>query len=265
MKKTKILLVDDDPDFGAATRSVLEQAGYDVFLTPTGKEGLEHARKDRPAVIVLDVMLPDINGFSVCRELKDDPDCVSIPIILLTSVSAQPGGYTENIAKEHKADMYISKPVDSSKLLDAIRRLLAKSGSQEKEKRQKARILVVDDDPDLLESAKQVLVAHGYEVLTAKDGEEGLAKARFESPDLILLDVIMPGKDGYTVCYELRKSAQTRPIPIIMLTAIGQQLSRPEYGMDIAIDHLADDYISKPFDTQTFLKKIEKHLTFYGG
>jgi DNA-binding response OmpR family regulator len=143
--------------------------------------------------------------------------------------------------------------------------MLARISPPEKVKGKKAKILVVDDDADLLESAKQVLVAHGYDVILAKDGEEGLAKARFEYPDLILLDVIMPGKDGYSVCYELRKSAQTRPIPIIMLTAIGQQLARPEYGMDIAIDHLADDYISKPFDTQTLLKKLEKHLTFYSG
>jgi len=99
-------------------------------------------------------------------------------------------------------------------------------------------------------------------VITAKDGDEGIQKARIENPDLIFLDVIMPGKDGYTVCYELRKNPQTRPIPIIMLTAIGQQLSKPEYAVDIAIDHLADDFIDKPVETQTLLKKIEKHLLF---
>lgn len=99
-------------------------------------------------------------------------------------------------------------------------------------------------------------------MIAAKDGDEGIAKARYENPDLILLDVIMPGKDGYTTCYELRENYRTRPIPIIILTAIGQQFSRPEYGVDIAIDHLADDYIDKPVETETLLKKIEKHLMF---
>jgi len=264
MKKTKILLVDDDPDFVTATKLVLEKAGYEVIHADTGKAGLQSARQDKPWLIILDVMLPDINGFSVCRELKDDSDCVAIPIVLLTSVSAQTGGYAENIAKEHKADLYIAKPVDSSKLLEAVNALLARRPAI-KEKRTKAKILLVDDDPDMVEATKQILNAHNYDVITAKDGEEGIAKARYENPDLILLDVIMPGKDGYTVSYELRKNAQTRPIPIIMLTAIGQQLTRPEYGMDIAIDHLADDYINKPVDTQTLLKKIEKHLAFYSG
>ena len=126
------------------------------------------------------------------------------------------------------------------------------------------RVLLVDDDPDFLDATKQILIAHRYDVITAKDGEEGIAKAKYENPDLIVLDVIMPGKDGYTVCYELRKIEQTRPIPIIMLTAVGQQLSKPEYAVDIAIDHLADDFIDKPVDTQVLIKKIEKHLRFSG-
>jgi len=124
------------------------------------------------------------------------------------------------------------------------------------------KILLVDDDPDFLEATRQILVAHKYNVITAKDGEEGIAKAKYENPNLIILDVIMPGQDGYSVCYELRKYPQTRPIPIIMLTAIGQQLSKPEYGVEIAIDHLADDYIDKPVDMQTLLSKVEKHLLF---
>ncbi len=263
MKKSKILIIDDDPDFNTATRIMLEDAGYEVAIALTGREGLDSMRKARPDLIILDVMLPDINGFSVCREIKDDPNSSTIPVILLTSVSAKPGGYAENIAREHKADSFLEKPVDRTKLLQAVNTLLVPSPV--KEKRGRAKILLVDDDPDMVEATKQILQANNFEVITAKDGEEGLVKARYENPDLILLDVIMPGKDGYTVCYELRKSGQTRSIPIIMLTAIGQQLSRPEYGMDIAIDHLADDYIAKPFDTPTLLKKIEKHLTFYSG
>jgi DNA-binding response OmpR family regulator len=103
-------------------------------------------------------------------------------------------------------------------------------------------------------------VANRYEVVTAENGEDGIAKAKYESPDLIILDVIMPGKDGYSVCHELRKIDQTRPIPVIMLTAVGQQLSKPEYAVDMAIDHQADDFIDKPVDSQTLIRKVEKHL-----
>lgn len=265
MKKTRILFVEDDPDFASANKSVLEQAGYEVIVATTGKDGLEMARREKPDLIILDVMLPDINGFSVCRELKDDPKYSVIPIVLLTAVGVPRGAYTENIAKEHKADAFLTKPMERAKMIETIGNLLSKTMPAAKEEMTRPKILLIDDDPDFLDATKQILIANRYDVITATNGEEGIAKAKYENPDLIILDVIMPGKDGYTVCYELRKLSQTRPIPIIMLTAIGQQLAKPEYGMDIAIDHLADDYIDKPVETQTLLKKIEKHLTFYSG
>lgn len=265
MKKTKILFIDDDLDFSEASKIILEQAGYEAILAQDGKKGLASVKKESPDLIILDIMLPDINGFSVCRGLKEDPNYSSIPIILLGDIGASPDSYVKNIAKEHKADCYLPKPVDSKKMLEAINDLLARTKPKPREERARVKILLVDDDPDFLEATRQILVANKYEVVTAKDGDEGIAKAKYESPDLILLDVIMPGKDGFTVCYELRKIAQTRPIPIVILTALGQQLTKPEYAVDIAIDHLADDYINKPVDTPTLLKKIEKHLMFIRG
>ncbi len=183
-------------------------------------------------------------------------------MILFTAIGTKTGGYPENIGKQHKADAYIEKPANPNLLLEKVNFLLTTARPKPKTEGERPKILLVDDDPDFLEATKQILLANRFEVITAKDGEEGIQKAKIESPDLIFLDVIMPGKDGYTVCYELRKNPQTRPIPIIMLTAIGQQLSKPEYAVDIAIDHLADDFIDKPVDTQTLLKKIEKHLLF---
>ena len=263
MKRMKILFINDDPDFSEANRLILEQAGYEVLLAQDGKTGLDKAKKLGPDLIILDVILPDVNGYSICRELKDDPNYSAIPIVLLTAIGAKPDSYAEHIASQHKADAFFDKSVQPQKLLNKVNELLASVKPAVKEERANPKILLVDDDVDFLDATKQILMAHHYEVITAKDGEEGIAKAKYDNPDLILLDVIMPGKDGYTVCYELRKIAQTRPIPIIMLTAIGQQLSKPDYGVEIAIDHLADDYIDKPVDTQTLLKKIEKHLTFH--
>lgn len=262
MKKIKILLIDNDLDFSEANKTMLEQVGYEVILAENGKKGLDSAKKQKPDLIVCDVMLPDINGFSVCRGLKEDPNYSSIPIILLGDIGASPDSYVENIAKGHKADCYLAKPVDSKKILETINDLLTKTRPVPKEERKNPKILLVDDDLDFLDATKQILTANQYDVITAKDGDEGIAKAKYENPDLILLDVIMPGKDGFTVCYEMRKIVQTRPIPIIMLTAVGQQLTKPEYAVDIAIDHLADDYIDKPVDMPTLLKKIEKHLLF---
>lgn len=264
MRKTRILIIDSDLDFAETTKSILEQAGYEIILAQNGKKGLESAKRERPEIVLLDAMLPDINGFSVCRDIKDDPNLSATRVIIITALAAPQADYIETMAKEHKADTFFSKPVDSKVLLEKINDLLLQAGPTPKEAHAKARILLVDDDPDFLDATRQMLTANRYEVITAKDGEEGIAKAKYENPDLIVLDVIMPGRDGYTVCYELRKIEQTRPIPIIMLTAVGQQLSKPEYAVDIAIDHLADDYIDKPVDTQTLIKKIEKHLRFGG-
>jgi len=263
-KKLKILIIDSDSEYAENNRRILEAAGYEVLITRNGKQGLEAVRKEEPDLVILDAMLPDINGLSVCRELKEDAKRGAMPVLILTALGASGESYLANMAKEHKADGLFTKPVDAKQLLSKIEDLLSITAPTPKAPAVKARILLVDDDPDFLEATRQILVASRYEVITAQDGEEGIAKAKYEGPDLIVLDVIMPGKDGYSVCYELRKIEQTRPIPIIMLTAVGQQLSKPEYAMDIAIDHLADDYIDKPVDTETLIRKIEKHLRFFG-
>jgi DNA-binding response OmpR family regulator len=264
MKKIGILIIDSDSEYAESNKKVLEAAGYEVTIALNGKQGLESVRRDEPDLVILDAMLPDINGLSVCRELKEDAKLGAIPVLIVTALGASGESYLANMAKEHKADGFFAKPVDARQLLAKIEELLSSTAPVPKAPTAKARILLVDDDPDFLEATRQILVANRYEVVTAQDGEEGIAKAKYERPDLIVLDVIMPGKDGYSVCYELRKIEQTRPIPIIMLTAVGQQLSKPEYAMDIAIDHLADDYIDKPVDTQTLIRKIEKHLRFFG-
>jgi DNA-binding response OmpR family regulator len=264
MKNIRILIIDGDSEYAENNRRILEAAGYDVIIAQNGKQGLEVVRKDEPDLVILDAMLPDINGLSVCRELKEDAKHEAMPVLVVTALGASGESYLANMAKEHKADGFFAKPVDAKRLLSKIEELLSSTTPRPKAPTAKARILLVDDDPDFLEATRQILVASRFEVITAQDGEEGIAKAKYERPDLIVLDVIMPGKDGYSVCYELRKIEQTRPIPIIMLTAVGQQLSKPEYAMDIAIDHLADDYIDKPVDTQTLIRKIEKHLRFFG-
>ncbi|MEO0136926.1 MAG: response regulator [candidate division WOR-3 bacterium] len=262
MRKIRILFIDDDKDFIEANQVILNNAGYEVITAFDGHTGLKKAMNEKPDLIILDVILPDINGFSVCREIKENPDLQNIPVILFTAIGAESATYPKNIGIQHKADAYIEKPASPELLLEKVRFLLTASQPKPKAETGRPKILLVDDDPDFLDATKQILEANRFEVITARDGEEGIQKAKSENPDLIFLDVIMPGKDGYTVCYELRKNPQTRPIPIIMLTAIGQQLSKPEYAVDIAIDHLADDFIDKPVDTQTLLKKIEKHLLF---
>ena len=117
------------------------------------------------------------------------------------------------------------------------------------------RILVVDDDADLRDLACFVFENAGFMVNTAVDGDDALAKARVLMPDLILLDVMMPDVDGFTVCEILRRNTATAHIPIILLTALGSQLSRVR-GMELG----ATDYFTKPFSSQKLLARVEDLL-----
>ncbi len=119
----------------------------------------------------------------------------------------------------------------------------------------KKRILIVDDERDLVETITFRLEASGYEVLAAYDGAEGLEKARTEKPDIILLDVMMPKMDGYQVCRMLKFDEEFKNIPIIMLTARGQDMDK-KTGTDVG----ADGYITKPFDSKMLMEEIKKRI-----
>jgi DNA-binding response OmpR family regulator len=117
----------------------------------------------------------------------------------------------------------------------------------------KEKILIVDDEPDIVETVTIMLQARHYEVITALGGEEGFTKARFERPDLVLLDIMMPDLDGYSVCSKLREDSHTKNIPIIMFSAKGEASSiNKSYKMG------ADSFIVKPFSLAILLDKIGK-------
>lgn len=119
------------------------------------------------------------------------------------------------------------------------------------------KILVVDDDPDLVESVKMMLKDKSYEVITAYDGIEGLQKAKEYSPDLIILDVMMPNKDGYAVCHELKSDPRYSRIPILLLTAVVSEMSKTTYTHRMGMEVEADDYIDKPVEPSELVKRAE--------
>lgn len=126
MKNKKILMVDDDVDFCGAVKLLLESKAYEVILAHDGKEGLEKARTVEPNLVILDVMMPEMNGYDVCVVLKTDPKLRSIPVILLTAVdqSIFKTTYTKEMGLMTEADDYIAKPVDSAELARRVEELL---------------------------------------------------------------------------------------------------------------------------------------------
>lgn len=126
--------------------------------------------------------------------------------------------------------------------------------------RKEAKILLVDDDPDFLESTKLVLESKPYQVVTALDGDEGLRKAREESPDLILLDIIMPAKDGFAVAEHLKRDPQLSQIPVVMLTSFSQRVGETSLSVSQGLSLEAEDYIEKPISPQALLERVAKWL-----
>ena len=124
----------------------------------------------------------------------------------------------------------------------------------------KAKILIVDDDIDFIESVKTILEAKSYSLIIANQGDDGLQKARDESPDLILLDVIMPIKDGFTAAEQLKKDPELSKIPVIMLTAFSAKGGETSIPRSRGYTLETEDYIEKPVRPKDLLTAVEKAL-----
>jgi two-component system alkaline phosphatase synthesis response regulator PhoP len=122
------------------------------------------------------------------------------------------------------------------------------------------KILLIDDDPDLVNAVSMILESKRYEVATAFGGVEGLEKAKGVKPDLIVLDVMMPDKDGYTVCKELKADSQLSKIPVILLTGVVAHIPTTRYTQQMGLETEADDYIDKPVEPDVLVKRIETLL-----
>jgi two-component system alkaline phosphatase synthesis response regulator PhoP len=122
------------------------------------------------------------------------------------------------------------------------------------------KILIVDDDPDLVEAVTMILESKKYDVAAAYGGIEGLQKAKTENPDLIVLDVMMPDKDGYAVCRELKANPALSNIPVLLLTAVVSKIPTTRYTQQGGLETEADDYIDKPVEPEVLVKRIEALL-----
>ncbi len=129
------------------------------------------------------------------------------------------------------------------------------------------KILVVDDDPDILEAINMILESQGYKVVTARDGVEGLASLRAEKPDLLILDLMMPRMDGFAVCKELQdpRWAKYKDIPILILTSVREEASRRRYELETGLELDVDDYVEKPVSPDTLLERVGRLIKRKGS
>jgi signal transduction histidine kinase/CheY-like chemotaxis protein len=208
-----ILIIEDDPGAVRLLRAYLEGERYRVEVATDGESGIAAAQAHAPDAIILDVLLPGIDGWEVLRRLKGDPGLRDLPVVVVTVVDER------NVAMNLGAVDYFLKPVRREALLNRLSQYTFTT----KVKQRRVRVLAIDDDPAARELVTNALRPEGFEVVSAASGREGLDLALQDPPDLVICDLLMPDMDGYEVVDQLHANETTKDVTILILT--GQDLS----------------------------------------
>ena len=203
--RSTLLVIDDDPNVGEIMKRSMSKEGYRVVAAADGQTGLRMARELRPDAITLDVMMPGMDGWSVLRELKADPELMQIPVVMLTMVE------DKNLGFELGAADYLTKPLDRKHLVATLQRV--RPGQSVRP------ILIVEDEGTTRELLRRMLEKQGWPVLEAENGRIALELMQTVRPGLILLDLMMPEMDGFQFIEALQATADWCSIPVVVLTA----------------------------------------------
>lgn len=209
-EKPLALIVEDSPQAAELLQTYIEAAGYRVEVARNGADAVDMAKRLHPNVITLDLVLPGKDGWAVMKELKRHPLCKHIPVIIVSIIDEKSLGFSLGAAE------YFVKPVNREDLVAAMDRVHVLPGRDDR----RPTVLVIDDDRAAADLVQVILENEGYRVIKAAGGEEGVAAAIREVPDVVLLDLLMPGMSGFAVAQQLREVPATRSIPIIVLTSM---------------------------------------------
>ncbi len=206
-RKNPILVIDDDPEVRYTIGQYLISKGYEIVYAEDGIAGVEQAKKIQPFAITLDVMMPDKDGWTVLKELKQNPSTKDIPVILISIISDKNLGYGLG------AYEYFVKPITPDALLSAFNKL------ENLAKKKIEKIVVVDDDEMEFEKFKAAFKNDKVRIDFIQDSQIAFSKILETQPDLVILDLMMPNVDGITLSYKLKSNRETKHIPIIISTA----------------------------------------------
>jgi len=202
---TAILVVDDDPSVRQLISRHLEQEGWKTVQASNATDALQLARESRPMLITLDIMMPDASGWWVLEKLKEDPQTAGIPVLVVTIVEDQ------RLVFALGASDYLGKPYDRGALIAKIHRLLPRLEGK--------RVLVVDDDAEARTMLAKILNEERADVVLATGGDEAMSLIAQAPPDLVLLDLMMPGMSGFEMVARLRAQPAGASIPVMIVSA----------------------------------------------
>jgi DNA-binding response OmpR family regulator len=254
LARETVLIIEDSVTYREQLKEALERAGYAVLAASTGEEGLRIAASARPAAVIVDGMLPGIDGGAVTRRIRMDAALRHMPCILLTGseereaeVRALDAGADAFVRKDEEVDILLAR-------LGAVLRSVEgpRFGEQSSQSLMgPKKILAVDDSETYLQQIAQELRAEGYDVVLARSGEEALELLAAQPVDCILLDLLMPGIGGHETCRRIKSTPILRGIPVVMLTALENR-----EAMIQGLDAGADDYISKSSDFEVLRSRV---------
>ena len=256
----KILVVDDDIDVRHALGIRLHASGYEVSFASDGVVAVSRVLKEKPDAIILDIGLPGGDGLQVLDRLKALMPLAPIPVIVL---SAKDPSIFKERSLAAGAEAFFEKPADNDELLSAIEGLVERAKVQSESEpgpieEKPDTILIVDDDQDLLHALNVRMQASGYKVVLASDSVGAISTAQVERPDLIVLDIGLPGGDGLQVMRRLKIIGPLSNIPVVILTA-----KDPTEIMPRAFESGAKAFLQKPVDNDELLETIRKTLEEY--
>lgn len=246
-----LLIVEDTRTQSMHLESILGQLGFQVKTAANGKEALDILKTKKPVIVVSDILMPEMDGFELCRWIKSDSQMKNIPVVLLTQLS-EPKEIIRGL--ECGADDFIVKPYSEELLIGRIKAVIALKLKNQAQTRQ-VNILVVEDSPTQAEQLKFLLEEHGYGVTVAGNGHEALEQARNRKPGMIISDVLMPVMDGFELAQEIKRDEKLSDIPIIIVTSM---MDRKDQSKRASV--VADGFFTKPYDEKYLISKVEALL-----
>jgi two-component system cell cycle response regulator len=265
----KILIVDDDPTNVKLLAAKLGESNYTIIRAYGGEEALEKAKSENPDLVLLDVMMPGMNGFEVTAQIKNCPKTADIPIILVTALD---GSDNKTKGLEAGADDFLNKPVHTAELKARVRSLLRlKRYSDQLKARVHARgmvltpfssddsmsdlrlpnLLIVEDSPADAKLLKSLLNSLACSLSIVTSGEEALSVCNNHQVDVMILDMLLPGLDGYEVVRQVKENPATQSTQIIVVTSLQDIESRIK-GYESGVD----DFLVKPINFNEFRARV---------